>query len=317
MKRAKNITFLLGSAGFFFGLLFPIIGTLIEMNENPMKTIVELHQTNHLLQIIDLAPFILMTCGILLARPYNRLQAASKNLMFENHIKDDTIEEVNTELERKNSYLQQLAYFMTHDLKSTLRGISSLHEFLKEEEDPGQIESYNTLMKQRITRMDMLYDSLLDFLRKSQLPTKLININHDTLIDSIQQKFDGQLKIVNQNLNTLLFLDQEKLNDIYLELIQNTLQHGQKEELKVYINAHNNGITQKIVFSDNGQGIAKEYHAKIFNFNTKLDRRDEKETTGMGLAFVQMLVNDMNGEIKILDTPNTTFELNFPSQEIN
>lgn len=315
MSKNSKTTAIIVLCGFLFGLLFPIIGTLVEMNAHPNQSIMELHLNSPLLQIIDTAPIILLLCSILLAIPYIKLRNTSNNLMISNHIKDGAIEDVNIELERKNDYLQQLAYFMTHDLKSTLRGISSLHEFLKEESDPVQIEEYNNLMKQRITRMDMLYNSLLSFLRKSQSPNQLVEINHDKFIDSIQQKFLGKVEIVNQLPNCTLFLDKSKLFDIYNELIQNAIQHGKNDQVKVYINAQNNGSSQQILFYDDGQGIAKEYHTKIFNFNTKLDRRDEKETTGMGLAYVKMLVNNMNGEINILDKPSATFELNFPSQK--
>ena len=49
--------------------------------------------------------------------------------------------------------------------------------------------------------------------------------------------------------------------------------------------------------SDNGPGIAQKYHDKIFQIFQTLAARDERESTGMGLALVKKLSPSTEGKL--------------------
>ena len=49
--------------------------------------------------------------------------------------------------------------------------------------------------------------------------------------------------------------------------------------------------------SDNGMGIPKEYHEKIFTIFQTLETRDKVESVGAGLAIVKKIVEENNGTI--------------------
>ena len=54
--------------------------------------------------------------------------------------------------------------------------------------------------------------------------------------------------------------------------------------------------------TDDGPGIAKEFHERIFGMFQTLRARDEVEGSGMGLAFVKKIVAIADGKIDLKST---------------
>ena len=59
------------------------------------------------------------------------------------------------------------------------------------------------------------------------------------------------------------------------------------------------GSAYEFAVSDDGKGIAPEYHEKIFGIFQTLEARDRTENTGIGLAIVKKIVENQGGKIKI------------------
>jgi signal transduction histidine kinase len=53
----------------------------------------------------------------------------------------------------------------------------------------------------------------------------------------------------------------------------------------------------ELAVADNGPGIAREHHQKIFQIFQTLQPRDKVESTGLGLALVAKLVEDEGGKV--------------------
>jgi signal transduction histidine kinase len=60
----------------------------------------------------------------------------------------------------------------------------------------------------------------------------------------------------------------------------------------------------EFIVSDNGVGIEKEYHEKIFEMFQTLREKDDEKSTGIGLAIVKKIVEENNGAIQVLSSPN-------------
>jgi signal transduction histidine kinase len=63
--------------------------------------------------------------------------------------------------------------------------------------------------------------------------------------------------------------------------------------------AKNQGNFYKFAVSDDGSGIAREYHQKIFGIFQTLESRDKIESTGIGLAIAKKIVENQGGEITL------------------
>ena len=69
--------------------------------------------------------------------------------------------------------------------------------------------------------------------------------------------------------------------------------------------------------SDNGPGIEEKYFEKIFQIFQTLSRRDEFESTGVGLSLVKKIVEMYDGKVWVESEPGegSTFFLTLPKQE--
>ncbi|HZO83576.1 MAG TPA: ATP-binding protein, partial [Verrucomicrobiae bacterium] len=59
----------------------------------------------------------------------------------------------------------------------------------------------------------------------------------------------------------------------------------------------------RLLVSDNGIGIAPEYHAKIFDLFARLHKPSEYSGTGIGLALVKRAMDRMMGKVGLESTP--------------
>jgi signal transduction histidine kinase len=72
----------------------------------------------------------------------------------------------------------------------------------------------------------------------------------------------------------------------------------------------------EFVVRDDGPGILPQFHEKIFELFQTLKRRDEVESTGMGLTIVKKLVERQNCRITVHSEGNgtgTEFRFQWPT----
>lgn len=212
---------------------------------------------------------------------------------------------VNVEnLLRSNRELDQFAYVVSHDLKAPLRAISSLAEWIEEDlEDIITKDSKKNLelLRGRILRMESLIQGILAYSKagKNTGGVKLVNTNKliNDIIDSLNPAPNIKI-IVDKQLPTIE-TEETKLYQVLGNLISNSIKYNNKENglIKIsYIDL--DGICQFSV-EDNGPGIEKEYHNKIFMIFQTLSARDEIESTGIGLSIVKKIIEEQGGKIWI------------------
>lgn len=125
----------------------------------------------------------------------------------------------------------------------------------------------------------------------------------------IKVKIDG--KIWDQTVN----LDERKMIQILRNLLNNALKYRkQKIELEVLKD------DKSLQFSvcDDGQGIEESYHKKIFECYFQLDNQRDfcVRGHGLGLAGVQILIEEMGGKLSLESgkEEGTKFSVNIPLQ---
>ena len=317
MKDKIEIKYRFLFAGIGFGLLFPIIGIWVELlGQNlslTFKNIVEIHRINRLLLIIDLAPFVIGPIAYYLGIKQQKLEHVSFELDLKNQDQGEQLKMLNIILNKRNEDLEQMAYGTTHDLKSTLRGISSLITFVNEEKDPTEKINYYTLLTKRVDRMEALLDSMLHYLRIIQQTNKYSKFSLAEMADELSFKFrDQELSLKFIGFEGKVLLDKSKMTTILTELIQNSIKFSDKEKPETTIRSTNNGVNLHVTVEDNGPGIDPSFSEKIFKIYATLQRRDDLESIGIGLAIVKRFTEDLNGEIVLLPSSGAKFSLKFP-----
>jgi PAS domain S-box-containing protein len=224
-------------------------------------------------------------------------------------------------LEKANKELDKFAYVVSHDLKAPLRAISNLTVWI--EEDIGDKFTSDTLnhfkmLKGRVDRMEGLINGILDYSKADRIKSPNIHVDVHELINEIIEMLvqDENIKISLPEKLPTLFTERMKLQQVFSNLISNSIKHGDKETTEIKVSCEEVDDDYLFAIEDNGPGIAEQYHEKIFVIFQTLQARDTFESTGVGLAIVKKIVDEIGGKIWVESEEGkfARFMLRWPKQ---
>lgn len=224
-----------------------------------------------------------------------------------NHMASVLSENINL-LQRKNEELDQFAHIVSHDLKAPLRGIDNVITWIEEDhstELPPKISEYIQLIKGRLVRAENMIKGILLYARVGkEIPEKEV-LNLNALLQDIIENLPIRPGLTLQVQNNLpeIFTERIPLQQVLSNLISNAIKYHDKKEgfIKVYVK--NASHHYEFFIEDNGPGIAKNYHEKIYAIFQTLQERDSFESTGVGLAIVKKILNDRKQKITLTSEP--------------
>jgi PAS domain S-box-containing protein len=239
-------------------------------------------------------------------------EQANLTKQLETHLK--AVEKLNLDLisanftlNTRNQELAEFAYATAHDLKTPLRGITTLSEWIEEESrshSSAQLQHYVLLLRQRIYRLNTLIDGLWEYTNLGQTTVTPEPVDVAILLREIQASlilppnFEIEIEYPDLQLTTY----KSHLCKVLEELLENAIKHhdldsaiGQSGKIEVFVRSA--GDKLKFTISDNGPGIATEYHQRVFRLFETLQPRDVQENTGIGLAIAKKLVERVGGKI--------------------
>jgi PAS domain S-box-containing protein len=212
-------------------------------------------------------------------------------------------------LEASNAELEQFASVASHDLKAPLRGIAQLASWL--EEDLGEKLStenrqHLALLQGRVRRLVALIDGILGYARAGHSAQTL----HDFEPRAAAAEAVGLLsppegaQIVLPTPGLTINGDRTLLVRVLMNLISNALKHGTRpgEPPRIEVSCSLHGEFVRFAVRDHGPGIAPEYQERIWGMFQTLQPRDEKESTGIGLAVVRKVVRAQAGRTWVEST---------------
>lgn len=212
------------------------------------------------------------------------------------------------DLEKSNRELDKFAYIVSHDLKAPLRAIGNLTGWIEEDlgdDFPENIRANFNIIKGRVMRMEALINGILDYSKAAK------NTVQSTAFDSkalVKESFDligapGNCKLDISNNLPILNTDKIKLQQVFLNLMNNAIKHHDKENIEISVDAIEEKKHWHFMVKDNGPGIEKQFHERIFVIFQTLQARDEKENTGVGLAIVKKIIEEQGGSIWVESEP--------------
>lgn len=221
-----------------------------------------------------------------ISRTYNRYQN-------ENAVLKD--------LEKTNNQLDQFAYIVSHDLKAPLRAISSISNWI--EEDLGNNINDETKdnflqLKARVQRMENLIEGILNYSKASKT-SSVSKVNINDIVNEVFNSINTRENVkIDCNISIADFQTEKiKLEQIFSNLISNAIKYNDKEGCEIFVQAIELEDTFQFSIRDNGPGIDKKYHQKIFEIFQTLQSRDSIESTGIGLSIVKKIVEEKGGKI--------------------
>ena len=229
--------------------------------------------------------------------------------------------QTNADLEKRNKELDQFAYIVSHDLKAPLRAIANLSTWIEEDiEDKLDLETRRNmdLLRGRVHRMEALINALLQYSRVGRVskPPELVNVA--TLLANIIGSLAAPptFTITIEPEMPTLFTGRLLLEQVFANLLSNCIKHHPRSEGNVTISVQNRETCYEFAVADDGNGIAPQYHEKVFVMFQTLEARDKVENTGVGLAIVKKIIEQQGGTIWLKSQlgQGATFYFTWPKQ---
>lgn len=239
------------------------------------------------------------------------------NLSLEKKVKART-----TELEYVNNELQSFAYAISHDLKAPLRGITQLSTWLiednREQLDNDGINMLD-LLKKRAKQMHDMIDGVLAYSRVGQIkaPSREINLNHLVINITNLLALPQSLMIEIKGILPTVKYEETLLFQVFQNLIDNAAKYMQKRTGNIQVSCIEKEHHWQFCVADDGPGIDKMYHQKIFKIFQTLKSKDESNSTGIGLALVSKVIQNWGGKIWV-ESENgngSQFYFNLPKKD--
>lgn len=235
------------------------------------------------------------------------------------------LHELNNELQRSNSELQQFAFVASHDLQEPLRKIMTFIDRIRDRSEEQLTETgkeFFDKIVQSSGRMAKLIDDLLDFSRisfaeKKYVATDLNIVLKDVIEDLDTLISDKKAKIESDsNLPTIQAVPME-MKQLFHNLITNSIKFAKADvpmvlqiscrllsgrDVKERSTLDDQQSYAEIIFRDNGIGFNPQFAEQIFIIFQRLNDKKQFPGTGIGLALCRKIVTNHKGDIYATST---------------
>jgi PAS domain S-box-containing protein len=217
----------------------------------------------------------------------------------------------------------RLAAGVAHEIGNPVTGIACLAQNLEYECDPEEIRDMAQDILKQTGRVTRIVESLMNFSHTGSdtAETKLAPTNLADCIDEAVHlltldRESGPAHFDNQcDREVLILADSQRLLQVFINVLGNA-RDACGESAEVQIQAHIEGGQVRINVDDNGCGISPDLQSRVFEpfYTTK----EPGAGTGLGLALVFSIMEDMNGKVQVTSplsqgpNPGTRVTLQLP-----
>jgi PAS domain S-box-containing protein len=220
-------------------------------------------------------------------------------------IYEESLLELNKQLEISNAELEQFAYVASHDLQEPLRMVSSFLNLLEKKYGDvfdDKARQYIHFARDGAIRMRQIILDLLEFSRVGKHNDKLKNVDLNEVIKDVfalhRKLIEEQSAEVHVSKMPVINTFRSPILQVFQNLVGNALKYANKDEqVQISISSREMGDHWEFSVEDNGIGIDPKHHERIFVIFQRLHKRDEYTGTGMGLAIVKKILDDLGGQI--------------------
>ncbi|MEA1957321.1 MAG: ATP-binding protein, partial [Euryarchaeota archaeon] len=210
------------------------------------------------------------------------------------------------EREAKNTELERFTYTVSHDLRSPLVTIQGFAEMLRKDLEQNEIEKVKSDLKyieSSATKMDRLLTDTLKLSRIGRMVNPPEDVPFGEIVQEAQVQTTGQIKSSGIEVSVAedfpaVHVDRMRIVEVLVNLITNSINYmGEQSYPKIDIGYRTDDGETVFFVRDNGIGIDKSQHEKVFELFYTVDK--SSKGTGAGLAIVKRIIEVHNGRIWI------------------
>ena len=251
---------------------------------------------------------------------------ALKDGIIEKNNAYKTIKEQNEKILEADKVKNEFLANISHELRTPLNSILGFSDILGTQlygNLNSKQEEYINDIKVSATHLLGMINEVLDMSKIEANAMKVVKsafwisravdevVN---IVSPLAQKKNIKL-IKNMAVDFEVFADYQKIQQILYNLVSNAIKYSpENDEVEISINSDDENF--RILVHDNGIGIDKKYHGKIFAKFVQLDSAYTKKesSTGLGLTITKELVELHGGKISLISEVNngSTFIVEIP-----
>ncbi len=220
-----------------------------------------------------------------------------------------------------NRELREFAYIISHDLKAPLRAIRTIADWLRADyadKLDAQGKEYVTLLTNRANRMQNLIDGVLQYSRIGRTEQGTVPVDLAQVVPEIVENLGAPEHITVHIENGLPTVDADptRITQVFQNLLSNAIKYMDKPQGRITVACAEQGSFWQFRISDNGPGIEAKDFERIFKLFQTLGRRDDSDSTGIGLTIAKKIVELYGGRIWVESEvgQGSTFFFTFPKR---
>lgn len=208
------------------------------------------------------------------------------------------------DLQKSNRELEAFSYSISHDLRAPFRHIVGFSQLLTErEKNLGErSRHYLQMISDSALAAGELVDDLLTFSHLGRAALSADKVDMNKLVAEVRRGLAEETagrSIVWQVADLPAATgDATLLRQVWYNLIDNAVKYTRlREEAHIEISADltDDGVLYRI--ADNGVGFDMAYKSKLFGVFQRLQRSEDFEGTGIGLALIKRIVERHGGSV--------------------
>ncbi|WP_247004721.1 sensor histidine kinase [Halosolutus gelatinilyticus] len=232
------------------------------------------------------------------------------------------LEQLVADLEESNERLEQFAYAASHDLQEPLRMVSSYLQLIERRYDDELDEDGREFLEFAIDgadRMRAMIDGLLQYSRVETQGKPLEPIDLNDVVSDVCHDLDVRITESNADVQvedlSRVVGDEHQLRQVFQNLLKNAIEYSGDTRPRVRIFNERNGTGWTVAVQDEGIGIDPANQDEIFEVFHRLNARNNRSGSGIGLALCERIVERHGGEIWVESEPGkgSTFSFTLPA----
>ncbi|WP_135304225.1 ATP-binding protein [Haloarcula amylovorans] len=257
-------------------------------------------------------------CGI--ARDISDLRQKQAEL----ERKQAELDQVVDELERSNAELEQFAYVASHDMKEPLRMVRNYLQLLEHrysdelDEDATEFIGFAVDGARRLQGM---IDQLLTYSRIDREGDPFRTVDCESVLATVQRNLEVAIEEAGADVESeplpVVTGDSDQLVQLFQNLVSNAIKYNE-EAPHIYVDATREGDVWQFTVEDDGIGIPEDQVDQVFDaFYGDASGVDEADSTGIGLAICDRIVQRHGGDIWVESTvgEGTAFHFTLPVED--